>query len=376
MALPLHPDREGGWRNSPLVDSKCEENDKKYVKNLHKRVKRVYCKDDSLGPQLDRRDYGIMRRFFSILLAVLLAVHGGFIISAVAEEDFTILYAIPSDPNPYEQTFNTFTLSYCYPAQLLTQPPTITNCKEDPNGLSWCIFAFEHGEVQLTGKNYLGIWECATWSNVEPSKMLFVCYCLCKAWDKVYDNTDFAICLYSDSGDHSYISNKASADSYIEMIDNTFGDTADQEHPENKSNIIARGTNDPILALFPGIAWGMKKDEMIRKYSSDMIIDISDEDTTECVSMADIYGEKVFIMFGYEDEKLDMIYAIYSQEKTDLYLTDMTKDYGKPVRTLSFFEFMDELIEVENGDVAMWRTENSNITIELLDAGSVTYRPL
>lgn len=141
-----------------------------------------------------------------------------------AAEDNTILYAIPSVSNPYEQTYNTFTFNNCLPAQWMSQPPQISDYEEDPNGLTWCIFVFEHGVVQLTGKNYEGKWKIATWSNVEPDQMMFICYCLCKAFGTVYkDNTDFAICLYSDSGDHSYIANKASADSFIKMIDDEFG---------------------------------------------------------------------------------------------------------------------------------------------------------
>lgn len=136
--------------------------------------------------------------------------------SAIAEDDVTILYSIPTVSNPYEQTFKTFTLSYCYPSQLLNSTPTVIDGQEDPNGLTWVIFALEHGDVQLTGKDSNGKWKCATWSNVGSSEMLFICYCLCKAFGKVYqDNTDFAICLYSDSGNHSYIANKASADSFI-----------------------------------------------------------------------------------------------------------------------------------------------------------------
>ena len=309
----------------------------------------------------------------SLIIPCLPGNHSSF---AVAEDNTTILYAIPSVSNSYEQTLNTFTLSFCYPAQLLNQTPTIIDGQEDPNGLTWVIFAFEHGDVQLTGKDSRGKWKCATWSNVESTEMLFICYCLCTAFGSVYkDNTDFAICLYSDSGNHSYITNKASADSFIEMVDNQFGNGAGQE-TKDSSKTIGKGSYDPILSLFPGIAWGMKKGDLISKYGSDKIMDMSDEEHNICISMVDIYDEGVIIMFSFNDEKLEYITAIYSEEKTSLYLTDMMRDYGKPVRTYSFYAYADEIKEVSNGDVAVWRTENSNITITLRDSGSVTYRPL
>ena len=303
-----------------------------------------------------------------LALSIIPCTPGSFLSFALADDDISLLYAIPSVSNPYEQTLNTFTLSYCLPAQMLNQTPAITDGQADPNGLTWVIFVFEHGDIQLTGKDSHGKWKCTTWSNVDATDMMFVCYCLCKAFGSVYkDNTDFAICLYSDSGNHSYIANKASADNFIQMIDNEYGNTTNPE--------IGRGTNDPILSLFPGISWGMKKSDMIRKYGSDKIMDMSDKGRNICVSMVDIYGEGVIIMFSFTDETLEYITAIYSEEKTSLYLTDMAKDYGQPIRTMSIYANMDNIKEVKNGDVAVWRTENSNITITLSESGSVTYRP-
>lgn len=318
-----------------------------------------------------------LKNLLLIMLAICFCLPGNISSFALAEDDFTLLYAIPSVSNPYEQTLNTFTLSYCLPAQMLNQSPEITDCEADPNGLTWVIFVFEHGVVQLMGKDSQGKWKCATWSNVGSTDMLFICYCLCKAFGTVYkDNTDFDICLYSDSGDHSYIGNKASADSFIQMIDNEYGNTAEQEQSGNVSNKIARGTNDPVLSLFPGIEWGMGKSNMISQYGSDKIMDISDKEHNICISMVDIYDEGVFISFSFTDDKLDMITAIYSEEKTELYMADMMKDYGKPVRTSSIYAYMDEIKEVANGDVAVWMTDNTKITIVLSGAGSVTYRPL
>lgn len=154
-----------------------------------------------------------MKRTVSILLILALMIP----CFAFADVD---LYGTTSTSNSYEYTLDTFTLDYCLPAQMLNSPPTVTNCAEDPYGLTWVVFAFEAGVVQLTGKNWQGQWKCARWSDIDPSYMYIICYCLCGGFNSVYtDNGDFAICLYSSTGDHAYITNKASADSFVKMID-------------------------------------------------------------------------------------------------------------------------------------------------------------
>ena len=177
-----------------------------------------------------------MRKLLSFVFVVMLGFSCLTLSSAAAEDDVTILYSIPAVSNPYEQTLRTFTLSYCLPAQMLNQTPVITDGQEDPNGLTWVIFVKDDGVVQLTGKDSQGNWKCATWSDVDKTEMLFLCYCLSKSFGPVYkDNTDFAICLYSSSGNHSYIANKESAESFIELIDKEYGGTV-----ENTSQTVRR----------------------------------------------------------------------------------------------------------------------------------------
>jgi hypothetical protein len=60
--------------------------------------------------------------------------------------------------------------------------------------------------------------------------MMFSCYCLCRGFGNSYkDNTDFDICLYSNSGNHTYIGNKASADNFVKMIDDRYKDVVEEE---------------------------------------------------------------------------------------------------------------------------------------------------
>ena len=119
-----------------------------------------------------------MRKLLSVAFVIMLGFSCLTISSAAAEDGVTILYSIPAVSNPYEQTLRTFTLSYCLPAQMLNQTPVITDGQEDPNGLTWVILVFEDGVVQLTGKDFQGNWKCATWSDVDRTDMLFLCYCL------------------------------------------------------------------------------------------------------------------------------------------------------------------------------------------------------
>lgn len=174
------------------------------------------------------------RKIISFILALMVIGPLFFSCHSQAEESNTIYYAMPTVPNPYEQTMNSFTLSYCFPAQMIKHPPVITDTEADPNGLTWVIFAFEHEDIQLTGMDSTGKWKCAKWSNVDPSDMMLICYCLCKSFGPVYkDNTDFAICLYSDSGNHTYIANKASADNFIAMMDQEFGANNNSAEPKD-----------------------------------------------------------------------------------------------------------------------------------------------
>lgn len=130
-----------------------------------------------------------MKKLLSVAFVIMLGFSCLFLVSAAAEDDVTILYSIPAVSNPYEQTLRTFTLSYCLPAQMLNQTPVITDGQEDPNGLTWVILVFEDGVVQLTGKDSQGKWKCATWSDVDGTDMLFLCYCLCKSFGPVYQDT-------------------------------------------------------------------------------------------------------------------------------------------------------------------------------------------
>jgi hypothetical protein len=67
---------------------------------------------------------------------------------------------------------------------------------------------------------------------------------------------------------------------------------------------------------------------MISKYGSDKITDISDGEHQVCMSMVDIYDDGVIITFSFEEEKLESITAIYSEEKTQFYLADPVRGHA------------------------------------------------
>ncbi len=320
---------------------------------------------------------GSLRSVLSIIMSLtIVTLSIGCAGIAGAEDNATLLYAVPSVNNPYEQTLNTFTLSYCYPAQLLNQAPNITGSHENPDGLTWVNFLVKYGVVQLTGKDSHGEWKSAKWGNISFDDMLLISYCLCKAFENVYkDNTDLKIVFYTDPENISYIQNKASADSFIEMVDEWYGNEAKSENQGDELKEIAIGNNDPVLSLFPGIAWGMKKDKIMSLYG-DGIIDMSSQEKEMCMSFETLYDGEVMVLFSFQDNKLMSMTAIYSEENTAKYLSDMMREYGKPIRTSSFYANLDEIEEVKDGDIAVWKTESSMITIFLQDTGSISYNPV
>ena len=277
-----------------------------------------------------------MRKLLSVALLILLGF-SCLTLSSAAEEDVTILYSIPTVSNPYEQTLRTFTLSYCLPAQMLNQTPVITDGQEDPNGLTWVILVFEDGVVQLTGKDTQGKWKCATWSGVDKTDMFFLCYCLSKSFGPVYkDNTDFAICLYSSSGDHSYIANKASAESFIEMIDNEYGGAEDNTSQIVRKTIYGTGYSIALPSEWLYRDYDVKDDApIVKKMGVDAktFISLLKLDGTCFYALSDDYTTSLQLAMsdssqndfsGMSDTDLNMLVNMYANSFSDDYTVKST----------------------------------------------------
>ena len=145
---------------------------------------------------------------------------------------------------------------------------------------------------------------------------------------------------------------------------------------QQSGNVLSGGASDPVLSLFPGIAWGMTSKEMVDKYGSDKVIDMSESGKNGAFSMVEIYDEGVMIIFGFDGISLDSILAIYSEEKAEDYIADLVKSYGDPVRTLSTIAYSGDLKEYDKGDAYAWKTDNFVVFMTFGKAGSVEYRPL
>lgn len=277
-----------------------------------------------------------MSRLLAVVLVIVLSFSSLFLCSAAAD-DVTILYSIPSISNSYEQTLRTFTLDYCLPAQWLNQTPNITDGQEDPYGLTWVILVLEDGVVQLTGKDNQGDWKCATWTNVDKLDMLFVCYCLCKSFGPVYtDNSDFAICLYSSSGDHSYIANKASAENFITMFDNEFRGTDENTSQTVRRTIYGTGYSIELPSEWLYGDHDVKDDDPIVKelgvnaktFTSILNMDrtcfyaLSDDRTTSLqLAMSDSSQSDYS---GMPDDYLKLLVNVYADSFSDDYVVKST----------------------------------------------------
>ena len=142
---------------------------------------------------------------------------------------------------------------------------------------------------------------------------------------------------------------------------------------------LSSNVSDPVLSLFPGLEWGMTNEDMVKKYGTDKVIDLSHDGEYSAISTVDLYDDGVMVMFGFDGNKLDSITAIFTAEKAEYYYTDLIKAYGNPVKTSSVLiraGMIDDLVDNEHGDVYLWRTDNFLVYLTGVQAGSLEYRPL
>ena len=134
------------------------------------------------------------------------------------------------------------------------------------------------------------------------------------------------------------------------------------------------GTDDPILACFPGLSWGMTKDDMLNKVGKDLFTEINSEAGTSLFASPEIYGEAVMVLFVFgDDNKVNMFSAMISKEKSDQYLTVLTEAYGTPHQTTLMGALNGKLMAITDdpsGDCYAWKTDKSLI---ILDGSSVQY---
>ena len=170
------------------------------------------------------------------------------------------------------------------------------------------------------------------------------------------------------------------AESYCRQNSIRTGDATDSPKGTDQTNntstgpvIIGNGTDDPILSRFPGISWGMTKDDILEKYGKDRIIDMSFNGRTGLAAIENIYKDTVMILFIFSDEKLSMMSAEYSDSKTPLYTEALTKAYGTPTRTTLINAFYNNMQESQDGDIYAWKTESGVIALYLQEKASIEY---
>lgn len=135
-------------------------------------------------------------------------------------------------------------------------------------------------------------------------------------------------------------------------------------------------TEDPILACFPGLGWGMSKDEVMNTTDKDLFTELNAEGETSVYAMPDIYGKSVNVLFIFNDGKLGMFTAMVSEEDSDKYLDALSQAYGTPHKT-TFMNALNGRIgtikDDPDGDYYAWKTEK---TLIMFNDTTIQYWPL
>ena len=138
----------------------------------------------------------------------------------------------------------------------------------------------------------------------------------------------------------------------------------------------ATGSVDPILACFPGLSWGMTKDEMINTVGKDLLTEIKLGTDTFVTASPEIFGETVSVVFIFNDDKVNMFTANIDKESWDKYLEALTQAYGKPHQTTHMGALNGTMMDIKDdpsGDCYAWK---SNKSLIILDSMSIEYWPL
>lgn len=173
----------------------------------------------------------------------------------------------------------------------------------------------------------------------------------------------------------AYIKSYGSAMPFDKFMDDVERITS----PLMVGDIIAEpGTADPVLACFPGLRWGMTKEEMVNTFDKDMFY----EPETETVSLdatLKIFGKWTLVAFRFNDGRLKTIYvSLDDKEDCNKYLDALTQAYGTPHQTTYLDAVIGRNKDIEDdptGDCYAWKTDKLLI---ILDSRVFTlwYKPL
>ena len=134
---------------------------------------------------------------------------------------------------------------------------------------------------------------------------------------------------------------------------------------------------DPIISCFPGLAWGLSIDDVLRTFDNAAFEEVNSDGGQALLSEPDIYGKKVKILLIFNEEaKLNMLTAVTSEEDKELYLNALTQVYGIPLKTSLLGAMMGRITEIEedmDGDCYAWK---SNKSLVIWNGTLIEYLPL
>ena len=184
-----------------------------------------------------------------------------------------------------------------------------------------------------------------------------------------YENNEVKDSAYY-LGPSSSVTSYGQFQSDVERITGSlsFGDT---------SPAPASDAADPILSCFPGLEWGMTRNEILDQVGKSKFSSLSSGSDASLIAMPVIYGETVTVVFVFgEDTKLSMFTAVISDEQNSRYLEIYTGLYGTPhVTTLAgaVLGTIGSIRDDPNGDCSVWKTDK---TLIILNGGMVQYWPV
>ena len=142
----------------------------------------------------------------------------------------------------------------------------------------------------------------------------------------------------------------------------------------SSGDMSAAKPTDPILACFPGLSWGMSREEMKTTIGNDIFTEIKSEAGTSLFASPTIFGETISVIFVFgSNNKVNMFSAMMSKEKINQYLDALTQAYGTPHKTTFMGALNGRMMPIQddpNGDYYAWKTDKSLI---ILDSSSVQY---
>ncbi len=128
------------------------------------------------------------------------------------------------------------------------------------------------------------------------------------------------------------------------------------------------GSSDPFLATFPGLSWGMTKDEIMNIVGGDHIMKYDLDDGSSLTASIEILGKRVLVLFIFsEKDKLDMIDIVIDKEDSDTCLETLTQVYGKPHKTTLIGAIKGRMMDIEDdpsGNMYAWKTDKSLIMFD------------